>query len=169
MVLNGVLRLFHFTLTSCYLSKQCIPRSDATFCGVWSGFALFTNVLQITALWRHSDKNSAAINNRFLDFIQTRGLIPLVNDNHVDNNLKEILMYVYFCSIVNKTVDPKMVISCSLSVKGGFVTRLLSCTQSLFWKGIYSKRNEFASKESQNFLKVGVHVIIIDQCNQTAC
>ena len=32
---------------------------------------------------------------------QRRGLILLVNDNHVDNNLKEILVYVYFGSIVN--------------------------------------------------------------------
>ena len=29
------------------------------------------------------------------------GLIPLVNDNHVDNNLKEILVYVYYGSNVN--------------------------------------------------------------------
>ena len=28
-------------------------------------------------------------------------LISLVKDNHVDNNLKEILVYVYFGSIVN--------------------------------------------------------------------
>ena len=54
-----------------------------------------------TALWRHSDKNSAAINNCYLDFVQTRGLISLVNDNHVDNNLTEILLYVYFGSTVN--------------------------------------------------------------------
>ena len=33
------------------------------------------------------------------------GLILLVNDNHVDNNRKEILMYVYFGSIAN---DPKI-------------------------------------------------------------
>ena len=30
-----------------------------------------------------------------------RSLISLVNDNHVDNNLPEILVYIYFCSIVN--------------------------------------------------------------------
>ena len=30
-----------------------------------------------------------------------RGLISLVNDNHADINLKEILVYVYFDSIVN--------------------------------------------------------------------
>ena len=30
-----------------------------------------------------------------------RGLVSLVNDNHVDNNLKEIFIYVYFGSIVN--------------------------------------------------------------------
>ena len=29
------------------------------------------------------------------------GLISLVNDNHVDNNLKKILVYVYFRLIVN--------------------------------------------------------------------
>ena len=45
------------------------------------------------ALWRHSDKTSAVINNHYLDL--------LVNDNHVDNNLKEKLVYVYFGSIVN--------------------------------------------------------------------
>ena len=38
---------------------------------------------------RHSDKNSAATNNHFLDFVQTRGLISLVNDNHLDNNLMD--------------------------------------------------------------------------------
>ena len=53
------------------------------------------------ALWRHRDKKSAAINKRYLDFVQTRGLISLVNDNHVDNNLKEILVHVYYWSIVN--------------------------------------------------------------------
>ena len=37
-----------------------------------------------------------------------RDLIPLVNDNHVDNNLKEILVYVYFGSTVfGLTVDSK--------------------------------------------------------------
>ena len=30
-----------------------------------------------------------------------RGLIFLVNDKYVDNNLKEILVYVYFGSTVN--------------------------------------------------------------------
>ena len=45
---------------------------------------------------RHSDKN-----NRYLDFVQTRGLISLVNDNHVENNLKEILVNVYYGSIFN--------------------------------------------------------------------
>ena len=53
----------------------------------------FTDNPLYTALWHHSNKNSMAINNRYLD--------SLVNDNHVDNNLKEILMYVYYGSIVN--------------------------------------------------------------------
>ena len=43
----------------------------------------------------HRDKNSAAINNRYLHVVQTRGLILSVNNNHVDNKLKEILEYVY--------------------------------------------------------------------------
>ena len=46
-------------------------------------------------------KNSAAIINRYLDFVQKRGLISLVNDYHVDNSLKESLVYKYFGSIVN--------------------------------------------------------------------
>ena len=54
----------------------------------------------------HSDKISAAINNLHLDFVQTRGLILLVNDNHVNNKLKEILVYVYLGSIVSN--QPKM-------------------------------------------------------------
>ena len=32
---------------------------------------------------------------------QTRGFISLVNDNHVDKNIKEILVSVFFGSIVN--------------------------------------------------------------------
>ena len=36
------------------------------------------------------DKNSASINNRYLDFVHTRGFTSLVNDIYVDNNLKEI-------------------------------------------------------------------------------
>ena len=42
-----------------------------------------------------------AINNRYLDFVQMHGLISLVNNNHIDNNLKEILVYVYFGLIVS--------------------------------------------------------------------
>ena len=40
------------------------------------------------------------------------GLISLVNDNHMDNNLKEILMYEYFGLIVNS--QPKNYISIAL-------------------------------------------------------
>ena len=40
-----------------------------------------------TTLWHHSDKNSAAMNNCYLDFPQTRGLISLVNDTHVVKQL----------------------------------------------------------------------------------
>ena len=41
------------------------------------------------------DKNSAAINNRYLDFVQTRCLLSLINDNHEDNNLKEMFVFEY--------------------------------------------------------------------------
>ena len=61
----------------------------------------FTDNLLYTALGRHSDKNSTAINNHYLDFVQTRGLISLVSGNHGDNNLNGSLIYVYFVSIVN--------------------------------------------------------------------
>ena len=45
----------------------------------------FTDNPMSTALLRHSNKNSAAINNRY------RALITLAIDNHVDIYLKEIL------------------------------------------------------------------------------
>ena len=38
----------------------------------------FTDNPLYTALWRQSDKNSVAINNLYLDFVQTRGLISFV-------------------------------------------------------------------------------------------
>ena len=50
---------------------------------------------------RHSDKNSAAVNSRYLDFVQTRGLILLMNDNHVEHNLRENSVYVYYVKNVN--------------------------------------------------------------------
>ena len=70
-----------------FLGKQCRPWSDAAFYGVWYGSVLFANVpvkvLQIaldTSLWRHSDKNSAAINNRYQDYVRMRDWMSLVND-----------------------------------------------------------------------------------------
>ena len=64
----------------------------------------FTDNLLYIALWRQSDKNSPAVNNRYLDFVQTRDWILLVYDNHVDKNLKDFLcvcMYSSYDSIVN--------------------------------------------------------------------
>ena len=43
-----------------------------------------------------------AINNSNLDFVQMCGLITLVNDNHMDNYLKEILAFVYYGSTTQK-------------------------------------------------------------------
>ena len=37
-----------------------------------------------------------------MDFVQPRGLISLLNDNHVDNNLKEMFVYT-----VAWLIDPK--------------------------------------------------------------
>ena len=34
------------------------------------------------------------MNNCHLDFVQMWGLISLVNENHMGNNLKDILVYV---------------------------------------------------------------------------
>ena len=72
---------------------------------------MFVNVLNVypgfidnplsTALRCHSGKTSAAVNNRSLDFVHPRAWIPLVNVNHVDSYLKEILAFVYYASIVN--------------------------------------------------------------------
>ena len=61
----------------------------------------FTDNPLYTAFWRLRDKNSTAINNHYLDFVQTRGIILFVNVNRVDNNLKVNLVYVYLGSIVN--------------------------------------------------------------------
>ena len=47
-----------------------------------------------------------AISNRYLDFVQMRGLISMVNDNHVDNSLNEISVQVYYGPAVN--IRPKM-------------------------------------------------------------
>ena len=63
-----------------------------------SGFTVYP---LYSAQWHHSDKNSAAINNCYLDFVQPRGWISLVDDNHVDKYVKEILTFVHYGSIVN--------------------------------------------------------------------
>ena len=70
-----------------------------------TGSALFANVpvqvLQITLFIWHSDVTVTSIAR----YVQTRSLISLVNDNHVGNDLKKSLMFVYFGSIVN--IRPK--------------------------------------------------------------
>ena len=63
----------------------------------------FKSNLLYMALWCH--KNSMAISNRYLDFVQTHGLISLVNDYHVDNKVREILVNVYYWSIL--TIEQK--------------------------------------------------------------
>ena len=59
-----------------------MPRSAASYLGLHC-LPMFNN--QIPLLRRHTDITDA-INNRYLDFVQMRGLIVLVNDKHVDNN-----------------------------------------------------------------------------------
>ena len=71
----------------------------------------FTDSPLYTSLWRHSEKNNAAINNRYLDFVQTRGFISLVNDNIEHCILKQILKYVYFGRIVNsRPMNPEGIV-----------------------------------------------------------
>ena len=65
----------------------------------------FTDNPLTTALWRHSDKNRAAIFNRYLDFVLRA--VWWVNDNHVDNYLKETLALVYYGSMVKKNLHKK--------------------------------------------------------------
>ena len=79
----GTLRLFHLIL-------NFLPHSVASDLGLHC-----LQMSQSRFYTQHSDKNTAAINNCFLDFVQTRDLILLLNDIHVDNNLTEILVYVH--------------------------------------------------------------------------
>ena len=89
MVLNGDLRLFHYTLNFLYC-KQIVQTLIRMLANV--PILSSVQVLQIPSL--HIILTSHRL---------TRDLISLVNDNHVDNNLKECLVYVhvYFGSIVN--------------------------------------------------------------------
>ena len=94
MVLKEDLRLFHLTLKvlSFKQTVQILFRCRVLRCLIWVCNVCqcpspgFTDSPPYTALWRRSDKNSAALNYRYLDFVQARGLISLVNDNHVDSN-----------------------------------------------------------------------------------
>ena len=120
MVLNGDLRLFA-SILNLLLFKQTVQsliRRRILRCLIWVCTVCqcskcpspgFTDSPLSTTLWRHSDKKSAAINNRYmyLDFFLTRGLITVVNDNHVDNYLKEILAFVYYGSIANNQPKSK--------------------------------------------------------------
>ena len=91
---TGTLDCFNKPFTSCNLSKQCRPWLGA-YCTVCQCPGPdFTNNPLFAALWRHRDKNIAVINNRYLDCVQTRGLMSLVNDNHM-----EITVYGYYGSI----------------------------------------------------------------------
>ena len=65
-------------------------------------------VLQITLFTRHSDVKVTRIAptiNRYLDFVQKRCLISLVNDNHVDNIIKVGVCILWLnCKQSTKTV-----------------------------------------------------------------
>ena len=95
MVLNGDLRLFHLTINFLQF-KQTVQTpirrrllwrlmwfSTVCQCPSTKPSPGFTDNSLYTAPWRHSDKNSAAINNCYL--------YSLVNNKHVNNNLKESL------------------------------------------------------------------------------
>ena len=55
-----------------------------------------------------------------------RGLISLVNDNHVDNKLKDILVYVYLGSIVNNRPKNGQNVPCTCISRTGTITCKLS-------------------------------------------
>ena len=59
------------------------------------------------ALWGHSVKECALINNRYMDFVQMRGLISLADDNRVNINLKEI--WCIYTLVRLYTIDPKTI------------------------------------------------------------
>ena len=106
-------------LTSCNSSKHCRPWSDATFCSIWSGSALFANVpnvpvqvLQITLYQQHSDITVTRIAWLLITitfFCLKRGLITLANDNHVDNYL---LVTTFKQSTQNIYLDTLPIYSC---------------------------------------------------------
>ena len=98
----------------------------------------FTNHPLYTALRRHSDTNSAAINNRYLVIVLKLGWISLVNDNNVDNNLQEILVYVYFGSILSN--EPKNAASVGMDTLSGETPA--NILLSSFWNGICSEKKE---------------------------
>ena len=64
-----------------------------------------------------------------------RGLISLVNENRVDNNIKEILVYVYFGSIVN--YQPKHVWVDSLQSNQSIHTLELNLISRFLWSLIF--------------------------------
>ena len=88
MVLNGDLKLFQLTLNFRLFKQtvQTLIRRRVQRCLIWVCTVCqcpspgFTDTHLYTIRPCHSDKNS--------------GLTSLVNNNHVDNNLKEILVYV---------------------------------------------------------------------------
>ena len=104
MVLYRDLRLFYLTLD--FLNFLWHLIWVCTVCQCPSPG--FTDNPLYTALWRHSDKNNAAINNSYLDFVQTPSLISLVNDNHVDNNLKKTLRKFWCMYTMAQTINPKI-------------------------------------------------------------
>ena len=115
MVLDVDLRLFHlnfnflwFQQTVLTLIRRRVLRRLIWVCTVGQcSNPSFTDNLLYTALWRHSDRNSATINDRYLNFVLTRGLISLVRDNHIDNYLKESLTFVPYSLIVNNRLKNK--------------------------------------------------------------
>ena len=84
-----------------------------------------------------------AINNCYLDFIQIRCLISLVNDNHVDKNLKKFLCmygilwldsiqpyYPLVYTYINNT-NTSSVGSSSLHVYNNYILEYSTCTLEL--------------------------------------
>ena len=109
MVLNGDLGLFH-----CDSNKQCRPWSDAAFCVVRSGSALFAKVpnvpvqvLQKTlGLWKTSlEKRKTSDINQSTCVTAIRPELPCLVDKLIQKSIIIACQLLITCSVVSATAD----------------------------------------------------------------
>ena len=111
MVLNGDLRLLYLTRNFLQFKQtvQTLIRRRVLWRLIWVCTVCQCQVQVLPSLHGTltlQPQEKRAINNRYLDFVQMRCLISLVNNNHVDKT-KGIFMHVYLGSIVNNRQKKK--------------------------------------------------------------